>query len=286
MSPHPMITPHAPRRRFLFASLCSLALALGLAVFVSLTSAAEPPASAAPGFADVVLARSALAALDAERDLKGVNLVVSVVNGVAVIGGPVPSVAIAERAEQVVRKVRGMKEVRNTCFVSTGPDPLLKAVADKAGSSLPPRPAMGDLPGVLSNQLPPPVSPFPPHTSVAAANSNSTVVARKPALPLPDAVNILGAPVGPAGTNPPSGPSTPTTAPGQLTGSTAGGVLSAANEVKKAEARFASLTVELRDGLLVVSGSAPLASDAWDFAWKLRQLPGVSRVAVGSVAGK
>jgi len=282
-----MISPHAPRRRFLFASLCSLALVLGLAAFVSLTSAAEPPASAAPGITDVVLARSALSALDAEAELKGVNLVVSVVNGVAVIGGPVPSVAIAERAEQVVRKVRGMKEVRNTCFVSSGPDPLLKAVADKAGSSLPPRPVMGDLPGVLSNQVPAPVSPFPPNTSVAAANTNSTVVVRKPAL-IPGAVNVLGAPVGPAGAGSitPGVSINPTTAPGQLTGSTAGGVLSAAGEVKKAEARFASLTVELHDGVLVVGGAAPLASDAWDFAKKLRQLPGVSRVAVGRVTGK
>ena len=41
-----------------------------------------------------------------------------------------------------------MKDVRNTCFVSTGPDPLLKAVAVKAGSELPPRPVMGELPGV------------------------------------------------------------------------------------------------------------------------------------------
>ena len=287
MSQHPMIPSHAPRGRFLFASLRSLALALGLAAFVSLTSAAEPPASAAPGLSDVVLARSALSALDAEAELKGVNLVVSVVNGVAVIGGPVPSVAIAERAEQVVRKVRGMKEVRNTCFISSGPDPLLKAVADKAGSSLPPRPAISDLPGVLSNQVPPPVSPFPPNTSVAATNANSTVVALKPPLSVPGAGNILGAPVGPAGTNTstPVVPPVPATAPGQLTGSTTG-VLSAVNDVRKTEARFASLTVELQNGVLVVAGSAPRPSDAWDFARKLQQVPGVSRVAVGNVTGK
>ena len=102
-----------------------------------------------------MLARSALAALDAEAELRGVNLVVSVVDGVAVIGGPVPNAAISKRAERIVRAVEGMKDVRNTCFVSTGPDPLLKAVAVKAASELPPRPVMGELPGVLTISCPP-----------------------------------------------------------------------------------------------------------------------------------
>ncbi len=59
-----------------------------------------------------------------------------------------------------------------------------------------------------------------------------------------------------------------------------------ANEMRRTEARFTNLTVELQGGILMVGGSAPRASDAWDFAQKLRQLPGVSRVAVGAVAGK
>ena len=253
-------------------------------------SAAEPtpPASAAPNLPDVVLARSALTALDAEADLKGTNLVVSVVNGVAVIGGPVPSVAIARRAEQIVRKVEGMKEVRNTCFVSSGPDPLLKAVTEKTGS-LPPRPIMGELPGILHHPSTPPVSPYPQGGKVAIGNPDSTVVARKPALPMTGAVGLFGrAPVGPAGSTAtaPVVPSASAIAPGQLTGSTAGGVLTAANDMKRSEARFASLTVEIRDGTLVVGGSAPRVSDGWDFAKKLQRVPGVSRVVVGSVVGK
>jgi len=279
-----MNTPHPFRRWFSFARVRNFAVAVAPAVLLGAGSASEPsrPASAASGISDVVLARSALAALDAESDLKGVNLVVSVVNGVAVIGGPVPSAAVSKRAELVVRQVEGVKEVRNTCFVSTGPDPLLKAVAEKASSPLPPRPVMGDLPGILGNQSPWPVSPFPAST-VATAGSNATVVARKPALPVPGTANILGAPVGPADVF--AQPTVPTTAPGQLTGS-ASGILSAANAVKKMEARFAGLTVEIRDGVLVVDGSAPQVSDAWDFAKRLQQLPGASRVAVGNVKGK
>jgi hypothetical protein len=233
----------------------------------------------------VVLARSALSALDAEPELKGVNLVVSVVDGVAVIGGPVPSSAVGKRAEQIVRRIDGMKDVRNTCFVSSGPDPLLKAVAEKAAPGIPARPVTGELPGVLTNQLPPPVSPFPPNTTVVAAESNSTVVARKPPLPVAGAANFLGAPVGPE-IGVPARPYAPTSTPGTLTSVPAGGILTTADAIRKTEARFARLTVELQGGVVVVGGSAPSASDAWDFAQKLRATPGVTRVAVGAVAGK
>src|SRR5690242_4159576 len=116
MRPHPLNTRHILRGRLSFASLRKLAILGGMTGLLGVAPAAEPlPASAAPNLPDVVLARSALSALDAEPELKGVNLVVSVVNGVAVIGGPVPNTAIAKRAEQIVRKVDGMKEVRNTC---------------------------------------------------------------------------------------------------------------------------------------------------------------------------
>ena len=50
--------------------------------------------------------------------------------------------------------------------------------------------------------------------------------------------------------------------------------------------RFAKLTVEVRQDVLVIGGSAPKVSDAWDFAEKLGKIPGVPRVAVGPVAGK
>jgi hypothetical protein len=292
MSQHPLHAPHARRGRFAFAIRRTFATALGLAALVGVTSAAEPapPASAAPGLADVVLARSALAALDAEPELRRVNLVVSVVDGVAVVGGSVPSAAVSKRAEQVLRKVEGVKDVRNTCFVSAGPDPLLKAVADKGASALPPRPVMAELPGVITNQMPPPASLFPPNTTLATNDpaGGAKVVALRP----PTAVGVLGAPVGPvgSGTAPAAAPqAVPATAPGVLTGTPpapAADVLVAAGEARKTEPRFAKLTVELRDGTLVVGGSAPLASDAWDYAEKLRKIPGVSRVAVGSVVGK
>jgi hypothetical protein len=245
---------------------------------------------------DVVLAQAALAAIDGDADLKGVNVLVSVVDRMAVIGGPVASNRQSQRVEQLVRAVPGIVDVRNTCFVALGPDPLLRSVAEKLGSSLPPRPTFVELPGVLTpeltlslpNSIPVPATPDP---NTVAAVPTTTVIARKPTAESA----VLGAPVRPgeAGTGSMSAFSPVTsTAPGVLTGTAPpnpakpANVLTAANEMKKTDPRFARLTVELRDGTLVVGGSAPLASDGWDFAQKLRLLPGVSRVAVGAVSGR
>jgi hypothetical protein len=259
-------------------------LSAGLAGLVAVAPAAEPapPASAVPGLPDVVLARSALAALDAEPELRGVNLVVSVVDGVAVLGGPVPNAAVSKHAEKVIRKIDGMKDVRNACFVSTGPDPFLKAVADKSATTLPPRPVMGELPGVLGNPLPAPVSPFPVRNN-GAVEANSVVIARRPTLPVAGAAGVLGAPVGPAISTPPP---TLNNAAGTLTGASLSGIQLAIAEAKKSESRFANLTADIRDGVVVVVGSAPLAADAWDFARKMKGIPGVNRVVIGAVAGK
>lgn len=290
MSQHLLFAQHTRRGRTAFAILRSLAFAAGLTATADVALAADPvpPASAVPGLSDVVLARSVLAALDAEPELRGVNLVVSVVDRVAVIGGGVPSAAVSKRAEQVVHKVKGVKDVRNVCFVAATPDPLLKAVANKHDTMLPPRPVMAGLPGVLTNQLSPDV-PLPPSMNVAVSEpAGSKVVALRP--PSAGVVSVLGAPVGPLGSGivVVSPPPVPAIAPGVLTGTaaTADNVLVAAGEARKTDPRFAKLTVELRNGTLVVGGSAPLASDAWDFAKKLQTLPGVTRVAVGAVNGK
>lgn len=289
MSQHLLFAQHARRGQTAFTILRSLALTAGLTATTDIAFAADPapPASAVPGFSDVVLARSVLAALDAEPELRGVNLVVSVVDRVAVIGGAVPSAAVSKRAEQVVHKVEGVKDVRNSCFVAATPDPLLKAIANRQDSMLPPRPVMAGLPGVLTNQLSPDL-PLPPSMNVAASEpAGSKVVALRPSNA--GAASVLGAPVGPVGSGiSTASPPVPATAPGVLTGTApvTDNLLIAAGEARKADSRFAKLTVELRNGTLVVGGSAPQASDAWDFAKKLQTLPGVTRVAVGAINGK
>ena len=75
------------------------------------------------------------------------------------------------------------------------------------------------------------------------------------------------------------------TAPGALTGTTTTAkptdLKAAVAAIRKNDARFARLLVELKpDGGLFISGWSAKASDAWDFAAELRRIPGVSRVAV------
>jgi hypothetical protein len=295
MSQHPVDAPQTRRTRFPFAVPLALAAAAGLGLAVRFAPAAtgvfagpEPlpvPASAPAGAADaarlaeVALARTALAAIDADRDLKGVNVVVSIVNRVAVVGGAVSGPRQAKRVEEVLRSVPGIADVRNNCFVSAGPDPLHGPLADKLVSQLPQRPTLFDLPGVLTGTVAPSV---PQSTLMATADPANPVVVRKPSME----ENVLGEPVRPAaGPSAPPAPVSGTPAQGTLTVNR-GDLGAVIDGVRRTEARFAGLKVEVRDGVLVIVGAAPHAADAWDFAEKLQKVPGVTRVAVGAVAGK
>lgn len=306
MSPHPLPTPstcrgrrrHAILHDFPGRILRAAAVAAGIGGPVGVVSA-DPPAPSRPaGAADAVLSQRVLTAIDQDPVLRRVNLVVSVVDGVAVIGGPVSSPAVSKRAEEVVRRVPEIKDVRNGCFVASRPDPLLEAVADRMRpSTLPPRPSMVDLPGVVSGPQAPPPAGINPNL-VASGQAGATVVVQKPAMPAGE--GLLGAPVGPGAPGAaPTGPAASrnpgsSTAPGLLTGSGAGkpsmaaidDILTAAGNVKKVEARFARLTIEYKDGVLVIGGTSPRAADAWDLAEKLRQIPGVTRVAVAAAPGR
>ncbi len=301
MSQHQMNSPHIHRRRLPFAIPLAFTAALGIGIASRYAPAAvtsgdtgRVPASEAetphaslvvaevPKLSDVMLARTALTAIDADPDLRGVNVVVSIVDRVAVIGGPVSGQRQSKRVEEIIRSIPGIADVRNTCFVSAGPDPLLNTVAEKLVSSLPPRPMLFDLPGVITGTVGP-SSPTSGNgsstTMVATTDPAKPVVALKPSAE----ASVLGGPVSPAPPAPVSVGSSPV--PGTLTANR-NDVIAMTDAVRKTEARFARLTVEIRDGVLVIAGAAPLAADAWDYAEKLRAIPGVTRVAVGAVAGK
>jgi osmotically-inducible protein OsmY len=314
MSPQQL--PHSTIRRgfFRFAilrpqlgkSVRVLAAALGLSG-IAAPAFADPPTPTLPArpavVTDTVMERNILAALDADPELRRVNLVVTVVDGVAVIGGPVASTAIAKRAEAIVRKQPDIKDVKNGCAVTSGPDPLLIALAEKMKSTFPTRPTMTELPSIVTGPLPQgltaPIPPSLPSSSlIAAAPGSNTVVAQRPPLPVGNGVGALGAPVSPIGTSAPptsEGGRDSVTAPGTVQGKLTAGspnhaamndILTSAGNVKKLEARFSNLTIELNNGILWISGTSPKASDAWDLAEKLRQIPGVTRVVVGAMPGK
>jgi hypothetical protein len=286
--------PHGRHGRSPLRTPRTLLAAAALGLLALAPVAAAPP----PGTSDVVLARAALAALDADGPLRDVNLVVSVVDRVAVIGGPVPSAEHGKRAEALVRGVHGIEDVKNRCFVQPGADPLVRAVADRLGPA--PWRAAPALPGVVPHPRTGVASAavlVSPEATVAAADpaGDHAVVVRRPANPVGGGVLLppIGAspsgsvlPVVPPVVTPPTavltaGPSAPP--PATLPGRTAD-VLTAAAAVRNADSRFAGLTAELHDGTLVIAGSAARAADAWEFAQALRRLPGVARVAVGAVS--
>lgn len=272
------MTPHLPTGRPGRSLLLALAALAGLA---GTAPAAEAPA----GTSDVLLARSAFAALDADPILRDAGLVVSVVDRVAVIGGPVGSTDAGKRAAWVIHKVPGIAEVKNRCFVQSGPDPLLRAVAERTG---PRRPFIPELPPIVPGAKAPPAALPPPGAAdVAPPFPAERVVGFRPptdSVLLPPVAPLTAPLIPPAApratvpaTTTPSAPvkGTPTGRPAD--------VLTAAGTVRTGSPKFAALTVEVRDGTLVIGGAAARTADAWEFAQALRRLPGVSRVAVGAV---
>src|SRR5579883_2122655 len=136
---------------------------LAAAAAVALALAAAAPASPPPRppeAAQLDLVVAVKAAIAADPELRGANLLVSVMDGVAVVGGPVPSEAAAARLEGILGRVPGLTAARVSCWVQVPDDPLKKLVADRvrAGTTVPvapPAPAVEPL-------APPPFHPAPP----------------------------------------------------------------------------------------------------------------------------
>ena len=286
--------PDDPVMRFamIHSPIRSLALTALAGTFAFSTApAADPAALRSPAISDVVLARSALAALDADPVLREVNLLVSVVDRVAVVGGPVASADRGKRAESIVRRVPGIVEVKNRCFVQESPDPLLRAMSERYPATAR-RVQASDLPGVVASPKTGVVDEFAPtlgeNNLAMVEPAEKSVVARRPMNP---GDSVLLPPVGlqptPAGSTVPPTPAGTTVlpAPAVLTGASSN-ALAAAEVARKADRRFAGLSLSFTNGTLVIAGSAARTADAWDLAQELRRIPGVPRVALGAVEVK
>ncbi|HET6573468.1 MAG TPA: BON domain-containing protein [Fimbriiglobus sp.] len=251
----------APARRH------GLSILLGLLV--------TPAAIAAPP-ADPALERTARSALAADRELAGLALMVSVVDRIAVVGGPVPDAAAAARVESVVRAVPGMADVRVECWVpsAVGIDPLRKLVADRLRPGE--RPPLALAPRAAPDPDPPVLALAPrPLEPLRLAD---TVTVQRIAAP-PALAGLLLAPVAGDGVLPMPTPTIPPQAVPAAGTASVPTVLAALRR----DPRFSGLTVEWRSGSAVIVGRAPRHADAWAFADVVRKLPGVGRVVVGAV---
>lgn len=298
------VTPRALAGAISFALAGTVSAADPLPPAAPVVPVSSPPPRAGHGgapkpvaIADVALSRAVLAALDADPRLKDVNLIVSVVDRGAVIGGPVATEDIRKHAEKVVRGVAGVESVKNVCFVSAAPEPLLRAAAE--GLKPAPKPLAAALPGVTpppdrhDDGFIPPLAPLPPGELVV--NGPKAVETLRPSASSVPPVNVLGGPVAAAGTgavvkvNPlptvaapepakPLFPTAPAT-PAALSSAPYPDVPTAVAALRKKDA-FARLDVKtMPDGGILVVGSAAKASDVWDFVTELRKVPGVTRIA-------
>jgi len=258
----------------------SLRAFLLVALFAGLAFSAAPaadPATRPPTITDIVLARSALAAIDADPKLGDANLLVSVVDRIAVVGGPVASNELVKRAETIVKGVPGIVEVKNRCFVQEGGDPLLRTMA----AHLPPRRLLAsELPGVVASPKTGLVEEYRPapgnRRSAAVEPTEKSVVALRPMNP---GASVLLPPVGPS--RPHVAASSPAPA---LLASRPADALAACEAIRKADGRFAGLNLRLTNGAVEIAGTAARAADVWDLAQKIRIVPGVTRVIMGQVA--
>jgi hypothetical protein len=266
----------------------ALALALG-----------GPPqpagAEGGPAVRDVQLAMHARRALRADEQLGPLNLSVQVRYGVATVWGPVPSKGLAERASRVLAKVQGIYEVRSELYVAPRIEDE-KALRDfLAGLSLSPeappaeplfpapRPERGsgslgllsDRPGLSPPQevstarpdlrLPEPDEPEPPRPVVSLLPPVGVVPERAAT---EAAVTLLTprAHVDPVMTS-------------RGTGAGADPELrEEAERLRGGDVRYREVRVEVRDGVVALSGRVAEREHVMDLATALSRLPGVRQV--------
>jgi BON domain len=202
--------------------------------------------------ADCTLSERIETAILNDDGLRSAKLLVSVVDGVAVVGGSVDSLVQQQRVQELLQQVPGVRESKLSTWI-----PRVERVSQK----IDPRP----LANVVSqrHELPPLLlEPITQHRPPTSAYS-----------PLP-------APVPPAPNGPPEFPTIPPPAvpvvPKQ-------DVAAAVEVVRVSTTKFSELKTEMKAGVVTISGFALDVGDAWELAELVRKVPGIDRVIVGAV---
>lgn len=291
-----MTPPPAPRRplppvfvKFVLAGVASLGVGVASAVV------AQPPAASRP--TDDALAlrvRQALAEDPALRPHK-LSLLVNVLDGVAVIGGPVPDGKLTPAIESAAAAVPGVVRVKVSVW---GVKPSANPLADRLGEKLSdtPKPTAPAPAVTLTVPGDPPATPDPRPTAGVAARS-------KPEGTLPGPLpNILQSPVVTShaqhtrwpgaeppeytpipATNLPTEPVLEQSTPVRAAPPREAEPTRTDSEAWKRDPRFARLSVEVRNGTAVIAGRARTYEAAWELAQEVRTWAGVERVVVGRV---
>ena len=239
-----------------------LAAALAAAVLGATPApprAAEPAAPPLPAkkltFRDIQLTVHARTALADDPVLGPTNLGVRVQDNVAVLWGPVPTEEARRRAVDLLKKVKGVFDVRD---------------ADVYVADSPPRTA----PAPARTELPPPPTDGPTRTesdSPDPATGTIGALTARPAVEPPAApIVLLGAPTPVAEAAPAR---TVAAAPPE-------DLAAALSRARLADARFLAVDYRLEGDAVVLGPGTGRPEDAMAFARAISHLPGLARIEV------
>jgi len=252
------------------AAICGtllLSLASGASSSIALPQSGQPtpPLAEKDPLHDTRLtirARQAIQQDPALAELKTIN--VSVRANVAALWGAVPSRELSRRAEQKVRQVQGVFEVKNELHVQAPDDSMAQFMRT------PPRQlsASSERLWFMANRPPALLTGRPEDgeiKSTAVPPSDSNGVSLLPPV-------LLGEPT--IATAP--APIAPAAAPQTCLAETI-------ERVRQTEPRFWNIRTEVEGGGVRITGTAARTEDVFDFAHAISRLPGVERVILGEV---
>lgn len=107
----------------------------GILLAAGWVGAAEPPIARKSPFDDTKLAVAVKSAFAADPALAKSNLLVSVLDGVVAVQGPVGDASDIDRVKALTRALPGVAGVKVDCHVLAGADPLTKAIAERLNPS-------------------------------------------------------------------------------------------------------------------------------------------------------
>jgi len=240
------------------ASINHFALATATALGIFCSASAADPAPATPE--DPQLNRMAYSAIQRDQELADLNIGVRVMRGGSAALWGTATKAEAAKAEALLKKLPGITSVVNTCDAAEAPDPLAARVEAAVKAAAPPADAKPEAAKTEVVKAEPP----PPAISAGAPVSRHTTTVEKPRVAQSPSREPATRLLDPIAATPPVD-------------------YAAVERVRRGDSRFARLTFDLRDGRVVISGSAADPAIAWELARKVAPLVGDRDVVVGKV---
>jgi BON domain len=215
-----------------------------------------PPAEAVRLINDAALTVRARRQVNGDKELRPLNLGVSVSRGVAVVWGPMPSADVPRRVQEKLLAVEGITEVRCRMYVDSRRP---KATTDALVAGSVPRPVY-----VVQSAKPiGAVTRFP--TLERKEVAKPSTLNRSPRR------TEAGLTSRPAATAAPLPPAVPD--PGAA-------LREAINKVQRSQARFQRAQVTLQGDRVLIKPAPGEAGSATDLAEKLRELPDIGPVVL------